>query len=49
MGNKTKVLCEMKKADIADVIKIVSKPKYICSKCFRVAKDKEYLCSGKKI
>ena len=44
-----KTLCKLKKNELATdfkkIIKIVSKPKFICEKCARVAKDKEYLCN----
>jgi len=30
-------------------LKIVSKPKFICLKCGRVAKKKKYLCKAEKI
>jgi len=42
-------LCKLKKNELATdfkkIIKIVKKPKFICEKCARVAKDKKYLCS----
>lgn len=43
-----KELCKLKKDEyvknIKKIIKIVKKPKFICEKCARVAKDKKYLC-----
>lgn len=43
-----KSLCKMKKDDIATSFKklsdITCKPKYMCAKCARVAKDEKYLC-----
>lgn len=48
-----KTLCKLKKDDLAlsiqKIIKITQKPKYICTKCARVAKDKEYLCHAMKM
>jgi hypothetical protein len=48
-----KKLCKLKKNDIEnslkDILTIVKSPKYICKKCARVANDKSYLCSSKKI
>jgi len=48
-----KSLCGYKKEDIANklkkITKIVQKPKYICKKCARVAKGKEYLCLAIKL
>ncbi len=45
---KIKKLCGLKKDEIKalmkKVIKIVSKPKFICEKCARVAKEEKYLC-----
>jgi len=45
---KIKKLCGLKKDDILKhtkkLIKIVSKPKFICEKCARVAKDDTHLC-----
>ena len=42
-------LCKLKKneltADFKKILKIVKKPKFICEKCARVAKDKKYLCN----
>jgi hypothetical protein len=47
MGKGSKYLCDWKKGDIADNLtafkKIVAKPKYLCLKCGRVAKDADYL------
>jgi len=45
---KIKQLCSLKKEDVKTyakkIIKIVSKPKFICEKCARVAKDEKHLC-----
>ena len=45
---KIKQLCSLKKDDVKTyakkIIKIVSKPKFICEKCARVAKDEKHLC-----
>lgn len=50
---KIKPLCAWKKSDIEahakKLIKIVKKPKFICTKCARVAKEKAFLCHAKKI
>ena len=47
--SKIKKLCGLKKDDMGKyskkIIKIVSKPKFICKKCARVAKDEKYLCN----
>ena len=44
-----KTLCKLKKDELSKnfkkIIKIVKKPKFICEKCARVAKDKKYLCN----
>lgn len=44
-----KTLCKLKKNEMANdfkkILKIVKKPKFICEKCARVAKEKKYLCS----
>ena len=52
MGNKEqnmKELCKLKKDELSKnikkIIKIVKKPKFICEKCARIAKDKKYLCN----
>jgi hypothetical protein len=46
-------LCKLDKHDMEermdDIAPIVSEPKYICSKCARVAKKKKYLCKPVKI
>lgn len=43
-----KTLCKIKKDDISTCFKkltdITCKPKYMCTKCARVAKDEKYLC-----
>ncbi len=45
---KIKHLCSLKKEDVKTyakkIIKIVSKPKFICEKCARVSKDEKHLC-----
>ncbi|AFL69024.1 hypothetical protein [Sulfurospirillum barnesii] len=47
---KCKPLCALKKDDVKSMmkklIKIVSKPTFICEKCARVANDEDYLCHG---
>jgi len=44
-----KTLCKLKKDELADdfkkIVKIVKKPKFICEKCARAAKEKKYLCN----
>ena len=46
---KMKTLCKVKKSRYADVkeeiIEAVTRPRYICEKCLRVASKKELLCS----
>lgn len=48
-----KALCKWKKKDIEynihDLMRIVTKPKFICTDCARSAHDKGYLCKPKKI
>lgn len=43
-----KEICKIKSIELEssfkEVRKIVKKPKYICSKCLRVSKKKEYVC-----
>lgn len=50
---KISTLCALKKSDIEKytkkIVKIVKNPKFICSKCTRVAKEKEFLCHPFKI
>lgn len=50
---KIDYLCDLSKKDIKEnidnIIKIISKPKYICEKCVRVSSEKKYLCSPVKI
>ena len=48
-----KPLCDLKKSDIKErrreIEAIVSRPRYMCQKCARVAVDEDYLCKGKRI
>ncbi len=48
-----KQLCKWKKEaykdDLSKLIKIVKKPKHICTKCGRVAKKEKWLCESKVI
>jgi hypothetical protein len=50
---KIDYLCNLDKKDIkeniGDIIKVVSKPKFICEKCARVSSEKKYLCNPVKI
>lgn len=52
MGKPDKKLCKWHKEDInnnlAQLIKMVRKPKYLCSKCGRVCRDKNSLCKPVK-
>ena len=49
----TKELCDWSKAQLRDhfelLEKIVTKPKYACSKCGRAASAKKWLCKAKKL
>lgn len=51
--NSMKELCKLKKNELdinfKKIVKIVQKPKFICEKCARVAKDKKYLCNPKAL
>lgn len=48
-----KTLCKLGKNDVSKdlkkIVKIVKKPKFICEKCARVAKEKKYLCAPIKL
>ncbi len=48
-----KELCKLNKneltAHLKKIIKITKKPKFICTKCARAAKEKKYLCSPEKM
>lgn len=50
---KITYLCALKKSDIEKhtkkIMKIVKKPHFICTKCARVAKEKEFLCYPTKM
>jgi hypothetical protein len=35
--------------NIAAIVELVSKPKYICQRCARVSKKKKNLCKPKKL
>lgn len=51
--SKIKKLCALKKSDIEEntkkLFKIVSKPKFICTKCARVSKDEKHLCHASSL
>jgi len=48
-----KELCKLKKGDVASnlksIIALTEKPKFICTKCARVANEKKYLCEPTKM
>jgi hypothetical protein len=47
-----KKLCELKKLlkkDLSEYIINVNNPKYVCTKCGRVANEKKLVCSPAKI
>lgn len=50
---KIKELCKIRAKEFDlyydDIVKIVRKPKYICSKCLRVAKKESLLCTPVEI
>lgn len=52
MRHKQKTLCKWKKSerqqDMAKLIWIVRKPRFICESCGRVARKKRWLCSPVK-
>jgi lipopolysaccharide biosynthesis regulator YciM len=49
----TKELCEWSKAQLREYFdqlqKIVTQPKYACTKCGRAAAAKKWLCKAKKL
>jgi hypothetical protein len=53
MSDSRKPLCKWKKADIEaqfdELVALVRKPKYICSKCGRAAKSKKSLCKPESL
>lgn len=53
MTAKTKELCNWKQSTIEKeldtVRKIVAKPKYLCRKCGRAVRDKQYICKPVKL
>jgi lipopolysaccharide biosynthesis regulator YciM len=53
MTMSEKKLCKWKKDEYIDdlqkLIKIVKNPKYVCTKCGRVAKKEKWLCETKPI
>jgi hypothetical protein len=53
MGEIREKMCEWEKKDIAenlaDLIAIVRKPRYVCKDCGRVAASKKLLCKAYKI
>jgi hypothetical protein len=48
-----KSLCECSKKEVekrlAEIMRLVDRPRYICCKCARAANDKELLCKPRKI
>jgi len=50
---KIKSLCDLDKKEIEknliEIIPLVIKPKYICTKCARVANSEDLLCKAVKI
>jgi hypothetical protein len=48
-----KSLCDLGKKEIekrlAEIMRLVDQPRYICSKCARAANDKAMLCKPRKI
>lgn len=40
---------KMLKNEMETYVKLVSKPKFMCAKCFRVSSSKQNLCQPKKI
>jgi hypothetical protein len=52
MGDK-QCLCKWPKErfqkDLEELKKVVAKPKYVCTKCGRVARKKGYLCHPERI
>ncbi len=46
-------LCDLKREEIEEnwsaVCDLVRKPKYVCRKCARSAKNKDHLCKPKRI
>jgi hypothetical protein len=53
MGTHIKRMCKLDRKLITEYpdefIDAVAKPKYICKKCLRVARNKSYLCAPEKI
>ena len=53
MPKKDKPLCKMKKSEIEkqldELRKVVCPPRFICSKCARVAAHEGYLCHPEKV
>ena len=52
MAKKAKPICKWDKEEIKDNLdelkRIVAKPKFICRKCGRAAKDDDYLCKPER-
>ncbi|WP_419782990.1 hypothetical protein [Malaciobacter marinus] len=48
-----KKLCKIKKAELESlkkqILKEIKKPKFYCTKCFRVAKHEQFLCNYKSL
>ena len=53
MPKETKHLCKWDKEEIKDnlekIKKIVAKPRFVCRKCGRAAKDSDFLCKPEEL
>ena len=53
MPKETKHLCKWDKEEIKDNLEkikgIVAKPRFVCRKCGRAAKDKDFLCKPEEL
>jgi len=51
--SKNKSLCDWHKTEIekhfSELVEIISQPRYLCKKCARAAKKKQFLCKPEKL